>query len=152
MAEHDLVIRGGEVVSGFYAVHEDTYYVEARDLEWRDGRLQVYSAKGRHATWWKEGHHMVGLSFLQKKEKIENLEMAAEAFLEDETAAGQAWDLRRSLQPLGEQPWRLFAGAWGRVGDAAHTTGPLGPWFKRRLDPRKEVILESVSGASSVRR
>ena len=136
-----LRIRDDKVVSGFYAVHEDKYYVEAKDLEWRDDRLQVYSAKSRHATWWKKGRHVVGLSFFQKKEKVANLE-AAEWGLQDETAAGQAWDLRRNLQPLDEQPWRLFAGAWGKVGDAPHATGPLGPWFKRQLDPNEDVLIE----------
>jgi Vacuolar protein sorting-associated protein 62 len=140
--EHvSLVVRGdGTVGKGFFAVHEGKYFVETRDLSFRDGRLQAYSAKGRHATWWKKGDHMVGLTFLQRHDRIANLQ--PEAFLQDETAAGAAWDLRRNLQPLGEQPWRHFGGAWGRVGDAAHATGPLGPWFKRLINPNEKVVLE----------
>lgn len=139
--EHaSLVVHDGSVVSGFFAVHEGKYFVEAEDLEWRDGRLQIYSARSRHATWWKEGNHMVGLTFLQDKEMIAAL--SAEAILQDETAAGPRWDLRRNLLPLAEQPWRLFGGAWGKVGGAAHATGPLGPWFKRRINPREKVTLE----------
>jgi hypothetical protein len=138
--EHaSLVIRDGAVVSGLFAVHEGKYFVEAEDLHWRDGRLQIYSAKGRHGTWWKEGDHMVGLTFLQDQDTIANL---PEAVLQDETAAGTAWDLRLDLRPLAEQPWRRFGGAWGRVGDAPHSTGPLGPWFKRLVNPNEKVVLE----------
>ncbi|HYN05599.1 MAG TPA: Vps62-related protein [Vicinamibacteria bacterium] len=139
--EHaSLVVHDDKVVSGFFAVHEGKYFVETEDLEWRDGRPQVYSSRSRHATWWKPGTHMVGLTFLQKQDRIANL--SAEAVLQDETAAGPAWDLRRNLQPLAEQPWRLFGGAWGKVGDAPHATGPLGPWFKRRINPNEKVVLE----------
>jgi Vacuolar protein sorting-associated protein 62 len=140
--EHvSLVVRGdGTVGNGFFAVHEGKYFVEARDLSFRDGRLQTYSARGRHATWWKTGNHMIGLTFLQERDKIANLQ--PEAFLQDETAAGAAWDLRRNLRPLAEQPWRLFGGAWGKLGDAAPGTGPLGPWFKRLINPNEKVVLE----------
>jgi hypothetical protein len=139
--EHaSLVIRKDAVVSGFFAVHEGKYFVEADDLRWRDGRLQIYSAKGRHATWWKAGEHWVGLTFLQDQDRIGNLE--PEAVLQDETAAGPAWDLRLNLRPLAGQPWRLFAGARGKVGDAPHATGPLGPWFKRLINPDEKVVLE----------
>jgi hypothetical protein len=140
--EHlSLVVRGdGTVASGFFAVHEGKYFVETRDLRFRDGRLLAYSSKGRHATWWKEGNHMIGLTFLQHQDRIANL--PAEALIQDETAAGPAWDVRRNLRPLAEQPWRLFGGAWGMVGDAAHATGPLGPWFKRLINANEKVVLE----------
>jgi hypothetical protein len=31
-------------------------------------------------------------------------------------------------------PWRDYDGAWGEVGEIVHSTGPLGPWFKRTAD------------------
>ena len=64
------------------------------------------------------------------------------SILQDETARGPVWDLQKNLQPLGDQPWRLFAGAWGELGGEAHATGPLGPWFKRQLDPNEKVVME----------
>jgi hypothetical protein len=30
--------------------------------------------------------------------------------------------------------WHRYDGAWGEVGQFAHSTGPLGPWFKRKRD------------------
>jgi hypothetical protein len=138
-----LRVRDGELISGFYAVHEAKYYVEAEDLEFRDGRLQVYSAKNRHATWWKEGDHSPGIALFKDKEAIENLRSADRALIQDETArGGHVWDVRLDLKPLGEQPWRLYAGAWGKLGSGASGTGPLGPWYKRHLDPQDKVILE----------
>ena len=139
--EHaSLVVRNdGTVASGFFAVHEGKYYVRQDKLSGQDGRLRIYSAKGRHATWWKEGNHTVGLTFLQPRRRIADLE---EAVFQDETAAGPAWDLRRNLRPLAQQPWRRFGGAWGKVGDAPHATGPLGPWFKRLINPKDKVVLE----------
>jgi hypothetical protein len=41
---------------------------------------------------------------------------------------------QQKIPALGEE-WREFDGAWGEVGDFfGHTTGPLGPWFKRGKD------------------
>jgi hypothetical protein len=144
--EHvSLVVRtDGTVHSGFFAVHEGKYFVETRDLRFRDGRLLAYSAKGRHATWWKEGKHVVGLTFLQRRGRIEDIVIPEGVVpeLQDETAAGPVWDLRRNLRPLDAQAWRRFGGAWGRLGDAPHSTGPLGPWFKRLINPREKVVLE----------
>jgi hypothetical protein len=31
-------------------------------------------------------------------------------------------------------PWRDYDGAWGEVGEIVDSTGPLGPWFKRKAD------------------
>lgn len=45
-----------------------------------------------------------------------------------------SWKSGRDLRWLAEQPWRDFAGAWGEVGESVHTTGPLGPAFKRDGD------------------
>jgi hypothetical protein len=39
-----------------------------------------------------------------------------------------------SIEFIAECRWRDFAGAWGKVGASKHTTGPLGPFFKRHED------------------
>lgn len=43
---------------------------------------------------------------------------------------GREWDVLSTLEPLADQPWKDFAGAWGEVGSFAGTTGPLGPQYK----------------------
>ena len=44
------------------------------------------------------------------------------------------WRDVRQLRWVHGEPWRDFAGAWGAVGSSTHTTGPLGPAFKRSSD------------------
>lgn len=39
-----------------------------------------------------------------------------------------------SIEFIARCDWRDFAGAWGKVGASKHTTGPLGPFFKRHED------------------
>ncbi|MBU1700035.1 MAG: hypothetical protein KJ970_03310 [Candidatus Eisenbacteria bacterium] len=39
-----------------------------------------------------------------------------------------------------QSKWRDFAGAWGEIGQTTHTTGPLGPYFKRHSDKVKVVV------------
>jgi hypothetical protein len=46
-----------------------------------------------------------------------------------------------------QAPWREFAGAWGEIGTNKHTTGPLGPSFKRRGD---NIVLKMVNGKPCV--
>ena len=48
------------------------------------------------------------------------------------TRKWRTWD--RMFVAIPEAPWRDFPGAWGEVGFTKHTTGPLGPYFKRRGD------------------
>jgi hypothetical protein len=42
----------------------------------------------------------------------------------------KTWEDNR-IQFVPRAEWRDFAGAWGEVGETKHTTGPLGPTFKR---------------------
>jgi hypothetical protein len=44
----------------------------------------------------------------------------------------RTWE--HDVLPLDEQEWARYDGAWGEVGETVHTTGPLGPWFKRGRD------------------
>lgn len=43
------------------------------------------------------------------------------------------------MVPVVDTPWYRFAGAWGEIGNIVHTTGPLGPYFKRNRDLVKVV-------------
>ncbi len=141
--EHVTVrIRDGQLVGALFAVHEVKYFVRPDEMELEDGRLQIYSARARHATWWKEGDHSPGIEFFKDREKIEAVRGLPSLRIQDVTARGPAWDLRARLEPLSEQPWRTYGGAWGALGRSAATTGPLGAWQKRDLDPQEEVILE----------
>jgi hypothetical protein len=47
--------------------------------------------------------------------------------------AVRTWDrMIPSIQD--DARWRDYDGAWGEVGEIVHSTGPLGPWFKREAD------------------
>ena len=73
----------------------------------KDGRIQVASAWGTHATF-PGPHH--GLDLVD--------------------AGGPVWDpLERDdlLRDVRAEPWYGFGGAWGRVGKESEGTGPLGP-------------------------
>ncbi len=137
-----LRIRDDTLVGALFAVHEVKYWVKPRDLELEDGRLQIFSARARHATWWKEGDHSPGIEFFKDREKIEAVRGLPSLRIQDVTSRGLTWDLGRRLEPLADQPWRGFGGAWGRLGRSASTTGPLGAWQKRMLDPDEKVIQE----------
>lgn len=109
--EHASLVLGpgGSVEGAYFAAHGRPAMVEADRLEWVDGRVVVYSARGSHASYPTAGDHEHG----------------------DRTEDGPSWETWRRLRPLSHQDWRHFAGAWGTVGTLAETTGPLGPWYKR---------------------
>ena len=44
---------------------------------------------------------------------------------------GVRWEITQKVEKLEDQPWKLYAGAWGEVGVIPAATGPLGPWYKR---------------------
>lgn len=43
-------------------------------------------------------------------------------------------EIPAEIPAVEKQPWALYDGAWGEIGDWVHSTGPLGPIFKRRWD------------------
>lgn len=75
--------------------------------------LKVYSARGAHATY----------------EKVGDFDRAGVA--KDHTGNGYQWEITKKVENLTDQPWKLYAGAWGEVGQHPSSTGPLGPWYKR---------------------
>jgi hypothetical protein len=102
---------GYVLVGAYLSAHGVSQYFLKDQLEMHDGHYVVYSAKGSHASYPKEGTFNHGW---------------------DKTARGGViWKTEANYQPLGFQPWKDFAGAWGEVGLRADTTGPLGPWYKR---------------------
>jgi hypothetical protein len=48
------------------------------------------------------------------------------------TVAWRTW--HHEILPITSQPWALYDGAWGEVGSWGASTGPLGPYFKRKRD------------------
>ncbi len=136
-------IQDDHVGEALFAVHEHLYRVERRHLSFQGDALTAYSARSRHATWWKTGSFLPLPLFQDTTPAEEVLSREDRALLEDETSnQGSVWDTRLNLAPLADQPWRRFAGAWGKAGKAAHGTGPLGPWQKRFLDPDREIVEE----------
>ncbi len=136
-------IQDDTMDEALFAVHEDVYRVRRHLLSFNGDALNAYSARSRHATWWKTGSFVPLPLFKDTTPAEEVLSREERALLSDETSEeGAVWQTRLNLQPLEEQPWRLFAGAWGKAGGAAHGTGPLGPWQKRFLAPDRKIIEE----------
>ncbi len=59
----------------------------------------------------------------------------------DYTRTWKTWQMQ--LFFIEETEWRGYAGAWGEIGSNKHTTGPLGPLFKRAGD---NIILKKHCG------
>lgn len=55
-----------------------------------------------------------------------------ENYLNEYRIKWKTWE--QAIPPVTDQPWSLYDGAWGDVGYVEFTTGPLGPFFKRRMD------------------
>ena len=95
--------------------HGDSKVFNTNEVELTESNgvqiLKVYSAKGTHATYEKVGNFGVANT--------------------DHTDNGYLWEITRKSESLATQPWKLFAGAWGEVGNSSKSTGPLGPWYKR---------------------
>jgi hypothetical protein len=72
-----------------------------------DGRrVKIYSASGSHAS-------LLGPSLTKAGDRGD--------------ANGVEWRTWASCDPVRDQPWWGFGGAWGKVGRLSDLTGPLGP-------------------------
>lgn len=108
------------MLGAYLAAHEGGRWSCASELETTDqGKPQVYSALGTHATYRAEGDHDGG-------------------WIRDRTGKGWAWDTWKTLRLLTAEPYYGFKGSWGaRSGlerglGLAFMSGPLapGPGFK----------------------
>jgi len=112
--EHaSAVLKDGELIGAYMSAHGGSDFYSKESLAYEGEHFVVYSAKGSHASYPERGsfHTILGV---------------------DDTAdGGQSLRTWSRLEPLGTQPWKDFAGAWGKVGEISDTTGPLGPWHKR---------------------
>ncbi|MCG8604869.1 Vps62-related protein [bacterium] len=113
--EHVTIrVMDDEVEGVWFAGHgKPARYHSRNQLRMTNQRPTVYCANGTHASYPRVGGFNT----------VFNL---------DQTGNGTIWQTWKNLQPLVDQPWRDYAGAWGEVGEFAHTTGPLGPWYKRK--------------------
>ena len=107
-------IRGAWLSShSSFVYHSSPKYRAASQLEIKtiNGRQQltVYCAKGSHALY----------------------ATLNDAPSHDSVSLGDEWKISDNVVLLSETPWKLFAGAWGEVGQLTETTGPLGAWYKR---------------------
>lgn len=112
-----LEIYNNKIVAVRLDQHGDTkeYTLDTVEIIESNGvqTLKVYSARGAHATY----------------EKVGKFDRAGVAH--DFTGDGYQWEITRKVENLVDQPWKLYAGAWGEVGMTKYSTGPLGPWYKR---------------------
>ena len=109
-----LVFNRNKKLHGIYmAAHGKPKYYKKSDLKFNHSHPITYAAKGSHASYPKVG--TFGPIGVDKTKD-----------------GGVKWKTWHYCLPLKDQPWRQFAGAWGEVGTASSSTGPLGPWQKRR--------------------
>lgn len=111
----DITIKvngDGQVEGAFLSAHGKRPFFPQSELIIENDRVVVFCSRETHAFYPAPGTHG--------------------SLDQDKTAAGGfSWDTAGKVEDLSVQPWRDYAGAWGEVGDIVHTTGPLGPWFKR---------------------
>ena len=95
-----------------------TYTPEELEMDISSGekkpRVVVYCAKGSHASYSKADSYPIFTSLVQ-----------------DQTGRGYKWKTWLKLADLSTQPWKDYAGAWGKVGYVVQGTGPLGPWLRK---------------------
>jgi hypothetical protein len=115
--EHITIqIKNGAPKAIYFAAHGEPMRVALSKVRWKGNRPIVYSAVGSHASYPRPG----------------KWSLFGPAIKDETKEGGRVWETVHSLASVRSQPWRDFAGAWGEVGEFAHTTGPLGPWHKRR--------------------
>lgn len=102
-------------------------------------KLTVYCARGTHAIYPTYGDHV-------------HLDIAGIPIGVDHTSNdGHKWIVTDFQRPLSTQPWKLFAGAWGEVGEFADSTGPLGAWYKRfNFWYESKVALSQIISAGEI--
>jgi hypothetical protein len=100
----------------YYAAHGQPAVLKPSQVKWSGAHPVVYCAVGSHAS-----YHRVG-----------RFKLVVHSIKDETKDGGRVWSTEDYLLNVRSQPWRNFAGAWGEVGEFAHSTGPLGPWYKRR--------------------
>lgn len=112
-------VRNGNLYSAGLSAHGGIHFYPRDTLQVQDNHPIIYAAKGTHAMYPTPGRYRACTDLADR---------------------GYQWETGQKLRLLAEQPWRHFAGAWGKVGAGvlgkgrSDTTGPLGPWFKRYPD------------------
>lgn len=83
-----------------------------KDLDYRNGRLQLYSAVNTHATYTNAGTQW--------------------RIYPDRTAEGDSWDTSAQLRALVKEPFYGYSGSWGRTSFIHWMNAPIppGPKFK----------------------
>lgn len=112
------------VRAAYLSAHEGGSWICASALpKGPDGKLELYSALGTHATYAQEG--------------------TPRRFpASDSTARGFAWETWKALRALVDEPYYGYSGAWGSIGPFAFMHGPMPP------APGLKTIPRSRGGAS----
>lgn len=119
----------------FYGYNGTTF--AAHQGDWERVTLNVYD--GRIIGAWLDQH---GDSKYYPKAELEVSEISGVQTLtvyssngshatNPSGSKGVRWEITQKVEKLEDQPWKLYAGAWGEVGVIPAATGPLGPWYKR---------------------
>lgn len=120
--ESFLILFAASDINGKIEVNPVAYHTSAhgggtwhckKDLTFENGRLQLFSAVGTHATYATPGLHFQGL-------------------YPDIARRDVAWNAFEHLRPLVREPYYGFSGSWGATSFVHWMNGPIppGPKFK----------------------
>jgi hypothetical protein len=121
-------VTGGEPKHVAYYSHGDPLVCDWLDAPRENDRPVVYSAWGSHASYATADFHPP----VDRTAKHLRWDTARDLHILPAAADGAR--ISRSTDP--EVSWYGYGGAWGRVGYASETTGPLGPSMYKRGSPR----------------
>jgi hypothetical protein len=107
----------------YFAHHDPATPMSYGEVEKEGTHPVVYSARASHASYPTEGIHPVNCPDWVPGEGDCGI---------DQAVKGRQWRTWESVEPVKEESWYGFGGAWGRIGAgtgpvALDTTGPLGP-------------------------
>lgn len=125
-----VVTRGDEPLRVVYSQHNTKCAVDWSEVDQRDGHPIVYSARGSHGSYQREGAYSIpDLPF------------------PDEVTPGQEWRTWERVREVEREQWWGYGGGWGDVGApikvwelGKHQTGPAGPMPPALRDMRPEVF------------
>lgn len=106
--------------------------VEVKNNKIRGAWLSSHTSLGYHESPIYRANDKLDIKMINGRELLTiTCEGGSHALKAETKSQGYQWKVTDNAQTLSEQPWYLFAGAWGEVGSLKESTGPLGPWYKR---------------------
>ncbi len=127
--EHVMIELVNNKLNGaWFSQHKSLKFFPASQLnvENINGKplITVYCEQNAHAMYPDYNKEIRG-------QEEENAEDRNPESRQNTTRVGYRWKVTDFMEDLNTRPWKLFAGAWGKVTIFVDSTGPLGAWYKR---------------------